>query len=91
MSDNLKKLVRVDLRRLKPGDSVAWSVSHWGQPGQPDFSFHEGQVLAHPVRSAQEVTVLFNGIAHAVHKNQLYNVPPVIDVEDMHTEYDYNS
>jgi hypothetical protein len=48
-------------------------------------------VIAYPVRSGHEVMVLFNGIPHAVHKNQLFKVQPVIAVEDMHTEYDYNS
>jgi hypothetical protein len=91
MSDILKKLVRADLRRLKPGDSVAWSVSNWGKPGEPDFAFYEAQVMTHPLRSAQEVMVRFNGCPHAVPKNMIYKVQPVIDVEDMHTEYDYNS
>jgi len=92
MTDILKKLTRKELRRLKPGDRVAWGKSNCdNHPLQQDFAYWETQVMAHSVRSAQEVTVLFNGIAHAVHKNRLYKVPPVVGIEDMHTEYDYNS
>ena len=35
--------------------------------------------------------VLFNGFPKAVHKNQLFKVQPVIDIEDMHQQFDYNS
>jgi hypothetical protein len=90
MSDILKKLGRAELRRLEPGDWVAWSRSNWGQPGEKDFAYHEAQVMAHPVRTAQEVAVLFNGLPHAVQKNRLYKVLPVISVEDMHQQFDYN-
>lgn len=91
MSDILKKLGRAELRRLQPGDWIAWSKSNRGTPDQKDFAYHEAQVLAHPVRSAQEVMVLFNGSPHAVEKNRLYKAQPVIGVEAMHTGYDYNS
>ena len=91
MTDILRKLTRKELRRLKPGDWVAWGKTNWDTPDKQDFAFWEAQVTAHPVRSAQEVMVLFNGLPHAVHKNRLYKVPPVIEVEEMHTQYDYNS
>jgi hypothetical protein len=91
MTDILKKLTRKELRRLKPGDWVAWGKTNGDSPDKQDFAFWETQVIAHPVRSGHEVMVLFNGIPHAVHKNQLFKVQPVIAVEDMHTEYDYNS
>jgi hypothetical protein len=91
MSDILNKLRRADLRRLKSGDSVAWSASNWGHPGEPDFAYHEGQVTAHPLRSAQYVAVLFNGLPREVAKNRLYKVLPVIAIEDMHQQFDYNS
>jgi hypothetical protein len=84
-------LLRADLRRLKPGDWVAWSKSHWGKHDEPDFAFHEAQMMAHPVRSGQYVTVLFNGLSFEVAKNQLYKMLPVISVEDMHQQFDYNS
>jgi hypothetical protein len=88
----LKKLGRAELRRLEPGDWVAWSKSHWdNNPVQPDFAFWEAQIMAHPVRSAQYVLVLFNGLAYAVQKNRLFKVPPVTAIEHMHSEYDYNS
>jgi hypothetical protein len=85
-------LKRAKLRRLKPGDWVAWGRTNWdNNPVQQDFAFWEAQVIAHPVRSGHEVVVLFNGLPLAVHKNQLYRVQPVIGVENMHTQYDYNS
>ena len=70
---------------------VAWSKSTWGQPDGPDFAYNEALVMAHPLRSSQYVTVLFHGISQAIAKNLLYRVKPIIDVEDMHTAYDYNS
>jgi hypothetical protein len=91
MTDILKKLTRKELRRLEPGDWIAWNKSTWGQPDEPDFAYNEAPVTAHPLRSSQYLTVLFNGIPHAIAKNQLYRVKPIIDVEDMHTAYDYNS
>jgi hypothetical protein len=90
MSDILKKLLRADLRRLKPGDWIAWSKSTWDTPESKDFAFHEAQVTAHPVRTSQYVTVLFNGLPREVAKNQLYKVLPVIAIEDMHQQFDYN-
>src|ERR1700686_5727430 len=87
----LKKLGRAELRRLEPGDWVAWSKSNWGKPDEPDFAYHEAQVMAHPVHSAQEVMVHFSGHPHAVYKNMIYKVLPIIGVEDMHTAFDYNS
>ncbi len=91
MTDVLKKLLRPDLRRLKPGDWVAWSKSNWDTPDKPDFAYHEAQVMAHPSRTSQYVTVRFNGLPREVAKNQLYKVLPVIGIEEMHTQYDYNS
>ena len=91
MIDVLRKFSRAELRRLKPGDWVAWRKTNWNTSDQKDFAFWEAQVIAHPVRSGHEVMVLFNGLPHAAPKNRLYRVQPVIDVEDMHTEYDYNS
>jgi hypothetical protein len=92
MTDILKRISRAKLRRLKPGDWVAWGRTNWdNNPVQQDFAFWEAQVIAHPVRSVHEVVVLFNGLPLAVHKNQLYRVQPVIGVENMHTQYDYNS
>ena len=92
MTEILKKLTRKELRRLKPGDWVAWGKSNWdNNPAQQDFAFWEAQVIAHPVRSGHDVTVLFDGLAHAVQKNRLFKVQPVLGVEDMHTEWDFNS
>jgi hypothetical protein len=91
MSDILKKLGRAELRRLEAGDWIAWSVSHWGQPEEPDFAYNEAQLTAQSVRSSQYVTVLFNGLPHDVAKNQLYKVQPDVRIEEMHTQYDYNS
>jgi hypothetical protein len=91
MTEILRKLLRKDLRRLKPGDWVAWSKSTWNTPKSEDFAFHEAQVMAHPVRSAQEVIVRFNGHPHAVPKSQVYKVMPVVGMDAMHTEWDFNS
>jgi hypothetical protein len=91
LTDILIKLLRKDLRRPKPGDWVAWNKSNWGTPESQDFSFHEAQVMAYPVRSAQDVLVLFNGLPHSVPKNMVYKVMPVIGVEAMHQQFDYNS
>jgi hypothetical protein len=91
MTDILKRLGRTELRRLKPGDWIAWSKSNWGKPDERDFAYFEAQVLAHPLRSAQRVIVFLNGGPYPVNKNQLYQVQPVIDVKDMHTQYNYNS
>ena len=43
------------------------------------------------MRSGHEVMVRFNDHPHAIQKNQLFKVQSVIDVEDMHIQYDYNS
>jgi hypothetical protein len=91
MSDILKKLLRADLRRLTQGAWVAWSASNWGQPGEPDFAYHEAQVMTDAVRTSQYVTVLFNGLPREVAKNQLYKLLPVIAIEDMHQQFDYNA
>ena len=91
MSEILQKLSRKELRLLEPGNWVAWRKSNWGQADEKDFAHWGAQVLAHPVRTAQEVMVCFNGCPHAVYKSQLYKVQPVIGVEDMHTAYDYNA
>jgi hypothetical protein len=92
LSDILKKLCRTELRQLKPGDWVVWSTTgSWDTPANADCACNEAQVVAHPVRSGHEVVVLFNGLAHAVQKNRLYKVLPIISVEDMHQQYDYNS
>jgi hypothetical protein len=92
MIDVLRKLTRNELRCLQPGEWVAWGRSNWdNNPVHEHFAFWEAQVMAHPVRSAQEIMVHFNGHPHAVPKNMIYKVQPVIDVEDMHTQYDYNS
>jgi hypothetical protein len=92
MTDVLKKLLRAELRRLKPGDWVAWGKSNWdNDPVQQNFVFWEAQVLAQPLRSGHDVTVLFNGLAYAVQKNRLLKVKPVIAIEDMHRQFDYNS
>jgi hypothetical protein len=92
MTDVLKRISRAELRRLNPGDWVAWGKSNWdNNPVQENFAFWEAQVVAHPVRSGHEVMVLFNGLPHAVHKNQLYKVHPITDMEHMHESYDYNS
>jgi hypothetical protein len=92
MTEILKKLTRAELRRLKPSDRVAWGKSNWdNNPVQQDFAFWEAHVIAHPVRSGLDFMVLFNGLSHAAPKNRLYRLMPVIAIEDMHTEYDYNS
>jgi hypothetical protein len=91
MNEILEKITRKELRRLKPGTWVAWRKTTWNAPDEKKFPFHEGQVIAHPVRSGQEVLVLLNGVPHATPKNRLYRLMPVIAIEDMHTEYDYNS
>lgn len=91
MCDILKKLRRAELRRLKPGTWVAWRKTNWNIPDEKKFAFHEGQVIAHPARSGHHVMVLLNGLAHPAPKNRLYMIVPVITIEDMHTEYDYNS
>ena len=91
MTDVLKRISRAELRRLKPGDWVAWGKSNWdNNPVQQDFAFWEAQVLSDPVRSGHEVMVLFNGLPHAVHKNQLFKVQPIIGMEAMHHQFDYN-
>jgi hypothetical protein len=75
---------------LNPGDWVAWGKTNWDSPDKQDFAFWEAQVVAHPVRSAQHVTVFFNGHRHEVTKNQLFRVMPVIAIEDMHQQFDDN-
>jgi hypothetical protein len=91
MSDILRKLLRKDLRRLKPGDWVAWSKSNWGTPESEDFSFHEAQMVYRAVRSFQYVIVRFNGHLHEVNKDRLYRIMPVISMDAMHTQWDYNA
>jgi hypothetical protein len=92
MSDILKKLCRTELRQLKPGDWVVWSTTgSWDTPANANCAYNEAQVMVYPVRCGHDVMVLFNGLPHAVQKNRLYKVQPVIAIEDMHTEYDYNS
>jgi hypothetical protein len=92
MTDEPKKLTRKELRQLKPGDWVAWGKSNWDKTINPPFSFwEEAQVMAHPVRCHQHVTVRFAGLPHQVPKNRLYKIPPVIAIENMHEEYDYDS
>jgi hypothetical protein len=86
MTDILRKFSRAELRRLNPGDWVAWTRSNWDSAAKQDFAFWEAQVVAHPVRSAQHVLILFNGHPLAVPKNRLYKVMPIIGVEEMHTE-----
>jgi hypothetical protein len=86
-----RKLTRKELRSLKPGAWVAWRKTNWNTPDEEKFPFHEGQVIAQPVRSGHKVMVLFDGLAQAVHKNQLYEVIPITGVEQMHTQYDYNA
>jgi hypothetical protein len=90
MTDVLKRISRAELRRLNPGDWVAWGKTNWDSPDKQDFAFWEAQVVAHPVRSAQHVTVFFNGHRHEVTKNQLFRVMPVIAIEDMHQQFDDN-
>jgi hypothetical protein len=90
MTDILKRISRAELRRLSPGEWVAWGKTNWDSPDKQDFAFWEAQVMAHPVRSAQHVLVLFNGLPQAVHKNQLFKVQPIIDMEAMHQQFDYN-
>ncbi len=90
-TDTFKKLSRGDLRQLKQGDWVAWGKTNWDHPDKKDFAYWEAQLIAHPVRSAQEVMVRFQDLPHAVQKDRLYKVLPVIGVDDMHTQYDYNS
>jgi hypothetical protein len=91
MTDVLKRISRGELRRLKPGDWVAWGKSNWdNNPVHEDFAFWEAQVVDRPVRSAQHVLVLFSGHSHEVTKNQLFRVMPIIDVQDMHQQFDYN-
>jgi hypothetical protein len=88
---SLKKISRAELRRLKPGTWVAWKKTTWNSPDEKKFAFHEGQVLAQPVRSGHDIEVIFDGLAKAVQKNRLFQVQPVITIEDMHQQFDYNS
>jgi hypothetical protein len=91
MTDTFKKLTRKELRRLKPGDWVAWGQTNWDHPHKKDFAFWEAQVISEPVQSGHEVMVLLNGLPHAVHKNQFFEVQPVVGLNAMHEDYDYNS
>jgi hypothetical protein len=91
MTDVLRKLSRAELRNLTPGVWVAWRKTRLDTPDQKEFAFWEAQVIAHPVRSGHDVMVLFDGVPHAAQKNRLYKVQPVIDVKDMHQQFDYNS
>jgi hypothetical protein len=91
MTDNLKRLSRAELRRLKPGDWVAWGKSNWDAPDKPDAAFWEAEIIAPFTRSDHTVTVLFDGVACTLYKSQLFKVQSVMAIEDMHTEYDYNS
>jgi hypothetical protein len=91
MTDILRKLTRNELRRLKPGEWVAWGKSNWdNNPVQQDFAYWEAPVVAHPQRSGHYVILLFNGLPHAVHKNQLFKVQPIIGMEAMQQQFDYN-
>jgi hypothetical protein len=92
MTDEPEKLTHKELRRLKPGDWVAWGKSNWNKTVKQPFSFwQEGQITAHPVRSAQQVQVRLNGLPLEVPKNRLYKMKPVIAIENMHEDFDYNS
>jgi hypothetical protein len=91
-TDTFKKLSRKDLRQLKPGAWVAWHRHNVADPGlTPALYWQEGQVIDSPIRCFHDVIIRFNGICRLVPKNRLYKVMPVIGVEAMHTEYDYNS
>jgi hypothetical protein len=94
MTDEPKKLTRQEIRRLKPGDWVAWKTDwpiSWPKDNWTTPDWKEGQLTEHPVRSAQYITVRLDGLPQKAPKNRLYKVLPVIGVEDMHTEYDYDS
>jgi hypothetical protein len=92
MKDEFKKLTHKELRRLKPGDWVAWGKSNWEKTIKQPFSFwEEGQIAKHPVRSAQHVQVLIYGLPYEVPKNRLYKIQPVTIIENMHEDFDYNS
>ena len=92
MTDEPKKLTHKELRRLKPGDWVAWGKSNWNKTVNQPFSFwEEGQITAHPVRSAQHVQVRLHGLPHEVPKNRLYKIQPGTAIENMHKDSDYNS
>jgi hypothetical protein len=91
MTDILRKLTRNELRCLQPGEWVAWGRSNWdNNPVHEDFAFWEGRVVAHPLRTGHNVMVLLNGVPHAVHKNQLFKVQPIIGMEAMHQQFDHN-
>ena len=47
--------------------------------------------MEHLVRYHQHVTVRFEGLPHQVPKNRLYKIQPVIAIENMHEDFDYNS
>lgn len=92
MAESLKRFSRAELRRLKPGDWVAWGRTAWhNHPLQPDFAFWKGRVIAFPERSGHHVRVLLKGVPHTAPKNRLYRLMPVIAIEDMHQQYDYNA
>jgi hypothetical protein len=91
MTDTFQKLSRVDLRQLRPGDWVAWHRHNVAACGPSHGLFwQEGQVIDSPIRCFPDINVRFNGLCRLVPKNRLYKVTPIIDVEDMHQQFDYN-
>jgi hypothetical protein len=94
MTEEPKRLTRQEIRHLKPGDWVAWKRDwpiSWPKDNWTTPDWKEGQLTEHPVRSAQYITVRLHGLPHQVSKNHLHKIPPVIAIENMHEEYDYNS
>jgi hypothetical protein len=92
MTDEPKKLTHNELRRLQPGDWVAWGKTNWHKAIKQPFSFwNEGQVMEHLVRCHQHVTVRFEGLPHQVPKNRLYKTQPVTAIETMHEDFGYDS
>jgi hypothetical protein len=94
MTDILKKLTRQEIRRLKPGDWVAWSKTSCHTPTPASFwngFWEEGQLMDYPVRCHQDIRVRLNGLPHRVPKNRLYKVQPIVTIENQHDQYDYNA
>jgi broad specificity phosphatase PhoE len=92
MTEEPKRLTRQEIRRLKPGDWVAWKRDwpiSWPKDNWTTPTWEEGRLEYPAARSAQHVQVRINGLLRHVSKNCLHRVQPIITIETQHEQYDY--
>lgn len=84
-------MTRKELRALKRGQWVAWPETAWADPTTSKTTICEAPICEYPVKSAQFVVVKFQGGKREVYKNQLYTIPPVVEMEEMDTVTGYDN